>query len=120
MKTEPTWIVTDAAGDILEASDAAARLLSVTPSHLRRRSLLIFFAADRPEWLRLLRQAAHGRVVERSGWIRPRDRRPRPVRVEVTAAQDHRLTRALVWHFSGAEPPSQADSGLRALYSFRR
>ena len=105
------WVVTDQRGEILEASAEAAQLLSVTPAHLRQRSLLLFFLADRPEWIRVLQDAARGATIERAGWIRPRDRRPRPVRVELTRAADYQRSGAVVWRFespAGAPPSTGA------------
>ena len=95
-----TWVLTDLRGEILEASRSAAAMLSVTSVHLRQRSLLLFFSQDRPEWNRLLRFAARGETLARSGWIRPRDRRPRPVTVELSGAGDSEQQDAVIWRFS--------------------
>jgi PAS domain-containing protein len=97
------WIITDAAGTILDVSAAAAELLNVSRMHLRRRSLLNFFNADRPEWNRLLRLASQGHNVERAGSLRPRDRRPQAVYVEVTEVRNDPAMRAFEWRLSLVE-----------------
>ena len=94
-----TWVVTDLRGEILDASRGAAAMLSVTAGHLRQRSLLLFFSQDRPEWNRLLGVAARGGTLARSGWIRPRDRRPRAVTVELSGAADEARHDAVIWRF---------------------
>ena len=100
-----TWVVTDVRGEILDASRGAAAMLSVTAGHLRQRSLLLFFSQDRPEWNRLLGVAARGETLARSGWIRPRDRRPRAVTVELSGAPDEARQDAVIWRFrEGAAP----------------
>ena len=96
----PVWVVSDSAGHILEASAAAAKLLAISAGHLRRRSLVLFFHEDRPAWNGLLAEAARGHAVERAGWIRPRDRRPRAVLVHVAPARDYPLAKAILWQFS--------------------
>ena len=95
-----TWVLTDVRGAILEASGSAAAMLSITAGHLRQRSLLLFFSADRLEWNRLLGVAARGETLARSGWIRPRDRRPRPVTVQLSGAPDPARQDAVIWRFS--------------------
>jgi hypothetical protein len=102
-----TWVLTDLRGEILEASGSAAAMLSVTAGHLRQRSLLLFFSQDRPEWNRLLGVAARGETLARSGWIRPRDRRPRPVTVELSGAPDPVRQDAVIWRFTEAAAPAE-------------
>ena len=97
----PSWVITDATGHILDASPVAAEMLNVSRGRVRSRSLLVFFEADRLEWRRLLIDAARGQLVERSGWIRPRERRPHTVHVEVTMLDDHSDARTFLWCFSG-------------------
>ena len=108
MHTEPhdssdDWVITDAAGNILDVGLGAAELLNVSRTHLRRRSLLMFFNADRPEWNRLLRLAAQGHNVERAGSMRPRDRRPQAVYVELTEVKDYPVIKAFEWRLSRAD-----------------
>ena len=97
------WVITDAAGNILDVSDGAAQLLNVSRIHLRRRSLLMFFNAERPEWTRLLRLASQGHHVQRYGSMRPRDRRPRAVHVELTEVQNYPAMKAFEWRLSVVE-----------------
>jgi PAS domain-containing protein len=99
-ESSTSWVITDAAGNILDAGAKAAELLNVTRMHLRRRSLLTFFNADRPEWNRLLRLAAQGHNVERAGSMRPRDRRPQAVYVELRVVGDYPETKAFEWRLS--------------------
>jgi PAS domain S-box-containing protein len=102
-QSSPTWIVTDAAGNILEVSPSAAEMLNVTRLHLRRRSLLNFFASDRPEWNRLLRLAGQGHNVRRAGAMRPRDRRPCAVEVELVEVPRYPGMQAFEWRFTLAQ-----------------
>ena len=97
------WIITDAAGNILDVSADAAAMLNVSRVHLRRRSLLMFFAAERPEWNRLLRLAAQGHQVQRTGSMRPRDRRARTVHVEMMEVPNYPEIKAFEWRFSFAD-----------------
>ena len=98
-----TWAITDAAGNILDVSDGASAMLNISRLHLRRRSLLMFFAADRPEWTRLLRLASQGHHVQRTGSMRPRDRRARAVHVEVMEIANYPAMKAFEWRFQFVE-----------------
>jgi CheY-like chemotaxis protein len=93
-----TWVATDAAGIILEASPSGARLLSGTPRGLQRRNLIVFFEQDREGWSNAMTRASAGERVHRSGRLRPKERRPVHVRVALERAPD--LSPALlVWTF---------------------
>jgi CheY-like chemotaxis protein len=93
-----TWVVTDAAGTILEASPLAARLLSGTPRGLLRRSLTVFFEHDRDAWTAAMTRASAGERVFRSGGLRPKERRPVSVRVEIEKVPDV-APPVLIWTF---------------------
>lgn len=110
-ESSTSWVITDAAGNILDVGMEAAELLNISRMHLRRRSLLMFFNADRPEWNRLLRLAAQGHNVERAGSMRPRDRRPQAVYVELQAVRDYPVTTAFEWRLSRMRPETLRAAG---------
>jgi two-component system, NtrC family, response regulator GlrR len=92
------WLVTDANGVILEASTTGARLLSASPRGLQRRNLLIFFEQEREAWRDAMTRAAVGERVCRSGRVRPKERKPVMVRVEIAKAEP-RSSSDLIWVF---------------------
>jgi CheY-like chemotaxis protein len=79
------WIVTDAAGRILEVSPAGAALLNLSARGARGRDLTAFFAGDRPRLQHEMLRAADGVIVEREAMLQPRDRRPRSVRLDISS-----------------------------------
>jgi len=82
---EEAWVLTDAAGNILDLSQAASSLLNLSRRGARGRSLPAFFVENRPKLHADLLRAADGLVIERASVIQPRDRRPVPVRIDVSA-----------------------------------
>lgn len=110
-ESSTSWVITDAAGNILDVGEEAAELLNVTRMHLRRRSLLMFFNADRPEWTRLLRLATQGHNVERAGSLRPRDRRPQAVYVELREVRDYPAAKAFEWRLSRVQSQALRAAG---------
>ena len=82
---EPRWLLTDAAGMIAEVSNGAARLLNLSARGARGRSLPAFFAGNRPKLMVEMRRAAEGIIIGHSTILRPRGRRPAPVRIDVSA-----------------------------------
>jgi CheY-like chemotaxis protein len=78
-------IVTDRNGSIMSANGPAARLLNVTARGLQDRSMLAFFAPGRERVASLLDGARRGLVTQGRATLRPRDRRPFVVKVEITA-----------------------------------
>jgi CheY-like chemotaxis protein len=79
------WLITDAAGQILEVSPAGAALLNLSARGARGRNLTAFFTENRPRLLHELLRAADGVIVERDAMLQPRDRRSRMVRVDISA-----------------------------------
>jgi CheY-like chemotaxis protein len=79
------WLVTDPAGQILEISEAAVQLLNLSARGARGRNLLAFFAENRPKLMTELLRAAEGIIIDRTTVLRPRDRRPVHVRIDVSA-----------------------------------
>jgi CheY-like chemotaxis protein len=77
------WLVTDSRGLILETSTSAAHLLSTSQRGLRQRSLIVFFDQDRDGWRDAMTRATSGERVVRSGHLRPKERRPVRVHVEI-------------------------------------
>jgi PAS domain-containing protein len=95
-----SWVVTDLYGLLLEASREAADMLNLSVTGLRNRQLLMFFDGEREHWRQALRAAAAGLMVDREGTVRPRDKRPRLVRAEISRAPDWRDGEALLWTFT--------------------
>jgi len=78
------WLVTDAAGQILKLSEGAVQLLNLSARGARSRNLLAFFAENRPKLMMEILRAAEGITIERTTVLRPRDRRPVRVRIDVS------------------------------------
>jgi CheY-like chemotaxis protein len=92
------WVVTDAQGTILDASQQGARLLSATVRGLMRRSLIVFFEHDRDHWHGAMTRASAGERVTLSGRLRPKERRPVAVRVAIERAPELSPP-VLLWSF---------------------
>lgn len=92
------WVVTDNDGTILETSALGARLLSGTHRGLQRRSLIVFFEQDRDTWRAAMTRASAGELVFRSGRLRPKERRPLMVRVQIEKTSDAARP-MLLWTF---------------------
>ena len=93
------WVVTDSAGLVLEASAEGAQTVGIGPAHLRGRSLLTFFDGERAEWSRVMALAHAGATLERSGRLRPRDRKPVVVEATISQAVDYPRAGAVLWTF---------------------
>ena len=78
-------VITDGEGSIMSANAAAARLLNVTARGLQERSMVAFFAPGRERVASLLDGARRGIVAQGRATLRPRDRRPFVVTVEISA-----------------------------------
>jgi DNA-binding response OmpR family regulator len=94
-------VVTDRNGAIMSANGAAARLLNVTVRGLQDRSMLAFFAPGRERVASLLDGARRGLVTEGRATLRPRDRRPFTVKVEIAAPFER--GGALEWYLEPIE-----------------
>jgi len=97
-----TWIVTDSGGIVLEASADAPQTLGITAPHLRGRGLLASFDGERTEWAAGLVRAQAGERVERTGRLRPRERRPLVVIATIMRAVDYPIAGAVLWTFRAA------------------
>jgi CheY-like chemotaxis protein len=84
--TPPPTIITDAAGVIVTANAAAGRLLNLSARGMRDRSMLAFFAPGRDRMAGHMRRALQGQIVQEVATIRPRDRKPFTVRVDISTA----------------------------------
>ena len=83
--SDPVWTITDAAGEILDLSPEAARLLNLSRRGALHRNLTTFFVDDRPRLMNELLRAAEGIIIERTATLHPRDRRRFNVRLDVSA-----------------------------------
>jgi DNA-binding response OmpR family regulator len=83
---EPPTLITDDNGRIISANAVAANLLSLSARGLRDRSILGFFAPGRERIAAQMRRAVEGRVVQEVATIRPREKKPFKVRVDISAA----------------------------------
>ena len=73
-------------GTILWINDIAARLLNITKRAAPGRNLLTFFNGERVRLQTEVARAAAGQVCELSAMLRPRERRPFAVRLDLAAA----------------------------------
>lgn len=106
-RNETSWIVTDPTGQIVDLTDAAARLLNMSRRGALGRSLPTFFVEDRPKLLAELLRAAEGVIINREGTLQPRDRRPVRVNFDVSALPSGIGTRTqLRWDLEREEPPT--------------
>lgn len=99
--TPPPTVITDATGLIVSANAAAGRLLNLSARGMRDRSLLAFFAPGRDRMALQMRRALEGQIVQERATIRPRDRKPFSVRVDISSAPFERGG-ALEWIFEAA------------------
>ena len=83
--TPPATVITDSAGAIVSANAAAGRLLNLSARGMKERSLLAFFAPGRERIAVQMHKAIEGQIVQEEATIRPRDRRPFSVRVDISA-----------------------------------
>ena len=79
---------TTASGDILWVNDTAARLLNLSERAAPGRNLLIFFNSQRTRLLHEMSRAVSGHVCELDAQLRPRERRPYPVRIDLSMVPD--------------------------------
>ena len=84
--TPPPIVITDDRGTILTANAAAARLLNLTPRGAKDRSILVFFDEDRARVATRMERAVEGRIEQFTSRLRPRDRKPFQVHVDISAA----------------------------------
>ena len=82
LETE-AWIVTDDRGVMIEISGPGHRLLNLSARGALGRNLSAFFAADRHHVFGDMARALDGQIAQRQAVLRPRDRRPFPVSVEI-------------------------------------
>jgi PAS domain-containing protein len=82
-------VIVDLRGAIVEANDAAVRLLNVSRRHLAGRAFQLYLGSDREQFLAWLHhlQPPH-RTARWAGKIRPRERSPLEVRLTVTLDPD--------------------------------
>jgi CheY-like chemotaxis protein len=78
------WIVTDESGVMLEVSGPGHRLLNLSARGALGRALLPFFDGDRHQLGIDMGRARVGEVVKRDALLRPRDRRPFAVHLEIS------------------------------------
>jgi CheY-like chemotaxis protein len=98
-------VITDAAGLIISANAAAGRLLNLSARGMRERSLLSFFAPGRERMAQHMRRALEGQIVQERATIRPRDRKPFNVRVDISASSFEQGG-ALEWVFEASPDPN--------------
>ena len=100
------WIVTDPAGVVLEISGPAHRLLNLSARGALGRNLTAFFSQDRHRVVADLARAVDGQIVERDSVLRPRDRRPIRVRLEIAREKDAVARSARLRWVLEPEPPT--------------
>jgi CheY-like chemotaxis protein len=106
-----SWVITDAQGYLVEISPRAATLLNFSRKGQLRRNLLPFFARDRDVIAEAVRQAASGLIVHLETVLRPRDRKPKRVHLEVACAeQSTSRTLCLQWVFTVRDPSTSSET----------
>jgi CheY-like chemotaxis protein len=103
--TPPATLVTDPTGQILSANAAAGRLLNLSGRSMVDWSLLAFFASSRDRLTANMRRASEGHTVQDTVSIRPRNRKPFDVRLNISPASFERGG-ALEWHIEPIDPTS--------------
>lgn len=81
---EELWVNTDAGGIIVALSPAAAEFLHLSERGAVGKNLSNFFVKDRARLVEELHDAAAGQIVEVVTNVRPRDRRLRSVRLDIS------------------------------------
>jgi len=106
-RNETSWIVTDAAGQIIDLTESAAKLLNMSRRGAMGRSLPAFFVEDRPKLLAELLRASEGVIINREGTLQPRDRRSLRVHLDVSALPPATgVGTQLRWDLEREEPPA--------------
>jgi PAS domain S-box-containing protein len=106
----PATIITDSYGQIVSANAAAGRLLNLSARGMKDRSLLSFFAPARDRIAAQMRRAVDGgQIIQENASIRPRDRKPFQVRVDISATPFERGG-ALEWVLEPLSPVESSDN----------
>jgi hypothetical protein len=82
------WITTDEVGYILALSGSAAEFLNMSPRGALGQRLPLFITEDRSKLIALVRQGAAGRSIGRLHALKPRQRRPVRMRIDVSWLPD--------------------------------
>jgi hypothetical protein len=99
------WITTDEVGYILALSAAAAQFLNMSPREALGQRLPLLTTEDRSKLITLVRQGAAGRSIGRLHTLKPRQRRPVTMRLDVSwLPDDHGDRVRLHWIVS---PPAR-------------
>ena len=96
------WVLTDIKGVVLDASDDVDSLVNVTRRSFIGRNLFIFFERER-EMIAKVALTATREPATLATWLRPRDRKPTPVRVLIHAVREGSANMPwLRWRFESA------------------
>ena len=91
-ETSDSWrIVTTNVGRVVEASMNVAQVLNLTARALVGRDLLLFFPNERTWLIGELEAVAHGLTLDTTVWLRPRDRKPLRVVVNLRRSETGRV-----------------------------
>jgi DNA-binding response OmpR family regulator len=100
------WVVTDPSAVIVEISGAAHRLLNLSARGALGRNLTAFFSQDRHRVVADVARAVDGQIVQRDTVLRPRDRRPVRVSIEIAREKDAVARTARLRWVIEPEPPT--------------
>lgn len=100
------WVVTDPSGVVVEISGTAHRLLNLSARGALGRNLTAFFSQDRHRVVADLARAVDGQIAQRDTVLRPRDRRPVRVHVEIAREKDAVARTARLRWVIEPEPPT--------------
>ena len=95
-------------GRIVSANTVASRLLNVSPRAAVGRSLLAFFDGEPEKLARQMASATLGQISRVTAALRPRERKPFRVGVEITLALDVKETH-LDWTFEVIPPHGDSE-----------
>lgn len=100
---EASVVTTDHFGSIVGVNASACRLLNISARGAMGRSLLAFVGADRPRVAKGLELAAAGQFVQEEMILRPRERKPLAVEVDMDGGGPS--TRTVEWKIQPVSAP---------------
>lgn len=101
---EASVVTTDHFGTIVAVNASACRLLNISARGAIGRSLLAFVGADRPRVAKGLELAAAGQFVQEEMILRPRERKPLAVEVDMDGGGPS--TRTVEWKIQQVSAPA--------------
>jgi hypothetical protein len=104
------WVVTDVRGGVLDLCPTMEAWLNTRRRHVLGRDLYVFFARDREGLIQSGRRAAVTGPVATTAMLRPRERKPFAVDLEIVPESDSRVP-DLRWRFQRFEREREPEKG---------